>query len=99
MDDPDLHESEEEPEEAARPSRRGQAKRKHEDRTVEAFERGSDPDGRLTVEFEASAKRRDRLFAMVDGQEATVRIICRGETDDGWQRLEILKLNREKIVR
>lgn len=98
VDDPDLHEPEDEPEEAARQSPPAQAKRKHEDRLIDAFERGSDPEGRATVEFEVSAKRKGRLFAMEDGQTATVRIICRGKTDDGWVRFGIEKLKREKLV-
>lgn len=98
MDDPDLHKPEEEPEEAARRSAPTQAKRKHDDCLIKAFERGSDPQGRATVEFEVSAKRKSRLFAMVEGQTATVRIICRGETDDGWVRFGIEKLKREKLV-
>ncbi|MFJ7441417.1 hypothetical protein ACIQW5_27725 [Methylorubrum thiocyanatum] len=97
-DDPDLHETDGEAEEAAHQSAPAQAKRKHEDRVIKAFERGSDPEGRATVEFEISAKRKGRLFAMVEGQQATVRIICRGKTDDGWVRFGIEKLNREKLV-
>ena len=98
VDDPDLHEPEEEPEEAARQSSPAQAKRKHDDCLIKAFERGSDPEGRATVEFEVSAKRKGRLFAMVDGQTATVHIICRGTTNEGWVRFEIEKLKRHNLA-
>ncbi len=98
VDDPDLHETDGRAEKAARQSAPAQARRKHDDGVIKTFERGSDPEGRATVEFEVSVSRLERLFAMEDGQAATVRIICRGKTDDGWVRFGIEKLKREKLV-
>ena len=97
-DDPDLHDTDGKAEEAAQQSAPALAKRKHDDGVIKTFERGSDPEGRATVEFEVSVSRLERLFAMEDGQAATVRIICRGTTDEGWVRLQIKKLKRHNLA-
>ncbi len=97
-DGPEVHELEEEVAKPAREPRLPRSEQEPDGPVYKAFVRGCDPEGRSTVEFETSVDRKERLFKMVDGQEAIVRIVCRGTTKDGWLRLQVNKLKRKKLA-
>lgn len=54
-------------------------------------ERGRDPAGRRTIEFEVTSARQSRFFHMADGQDAMIHVTCLG-TDGEWQRLRVRKV-------
>ncbi|GJE57743.1 hypothetical protein EKPJFOCH_4261 [Methylobacterium thuringiense] len=51
--------------------------------------RGRDPDGRLTVELEATGERQERFLGLRKGKRFVIYGHCPGRTDDDWQRLKI----------
>lgn len=51
-------------------------------------QRGRDPMGRPTIEFEMTQDRQSRFLDMADGQDAVLHVTCLG-TDAEWQRLRV----------
>lgn len=43
---------------------------------------------RWPIELETTDRRHDRLLSMEDGQQATIRVVCRGRDKDNWLRIE-----------
>ncbi|AWB25715.1 hypothetical protein DA075_33275 [Methylobacterium currus] len=56
-----------------------------------AFERGRDPAGRRTIEFEVTPERQSHFLNLEEGQRAVIHVICCG-TDKEFLRLRVRKV-------